>query len=111
MTTAETLRAAIAKLTEQRDAAMKGPWRHIALNYWGAPTPGIWADGEDSEVGYPFNQPDANLLVTLHATIDAQIELLKLAIDYGDLQVGRGSQFIAHAHELATAILGEQVTE
>jgi hypothetical protein len=100
---------AIDKLTWQRDQAIAGPWRHVALNHWGTPTPGIWADGDDQEVGYPFEQPDADLLVTLHATIDAQLDLLRKTLQFVESTPG------ATSHEgpvvdLALAILGQQAT-
>lgn len=111
--TPSLIQNAIDKLTWQRDHAMTGPWRHIALNHWGTPTPGIWADGDDQEVGYPFEQPDADLLVTLHATIDAQLALLQATVDeyskWGN-RVGRYSvDMDGHVLRLARAILGEQV--
>lgn len=112
MNAVEIIEAAIAKLSEQRQSAMKGPWRPVALNHYGTPTPGVWAEGEDEEVGYPLNQTDADLLVTLHATIDAQLAILRSAAD----QFKDSDRLSFHdepnasqlALTLASAILGEQ---
>lgn len=91
---------AIQKLTVLRGAS------HSLL-------PGRWSNAEDRQeitgghgaIGEFWMPEHADLVVTLHATIDAQIELLHLAISYGELKVGRGSRFIEAAHKLADAIL------
>lgn len=120
MTDREILQAAIDELEARTHAASPGPWtawrKAVRLGDRCDPRGGPLnvalgienARGDD--ITGRLSLHDATLIHTLHATIDAQIALLKLAIDYGDLQVGRGSQFIARAHELAKAILGELVT-
>lgn len=111
MNAADTLDAAHAALETARDAAMTGPWRRITLNHWGTPTPGVWADGDDDEIGYPLNQPDADLLVVLHATIDAQLSVLRAAYDkatgpYSWLEQDTLERLLAGPLGLARAILG-----
>ena len=51
-------------------------------------------------------ESNGDLIVTLHRTIDAQLELLRLAQKYGELDAGSGSRFIAGAVKLADAIVG-----
>lgn len=48
----------------------------------------------------------AENIVTLHRTIDAQLTILRLAVEYGELVGGQGSRFTASALALADAILG-----
>lgn len=109
MNAAETIQAAIDKLNQQRAAAMQGPWRGKVLNYWGSPTPGVWAEADRDYVGYSMNQEDADLLVTLHATIDAQLAILQRSLDWyaEEAMAYIGKEDLA----LAKAILGEQATD
>jgi hypothetical protein len=107
MTPAETIQAAIEKLTEQRNAAMQGPWRGRVLNHWGTPTPGVWADEAGDYIGYSMNQADADLLVTLHATITAQLAILQRSLDW--LTNNAMPHIAPEDLALANAILGEQV--
>jgi hypothetical protein len=113
VTPAETIQAAIEKLTEQRDAAMQGPWRGRVLNHWGTPTPGVWADEDGDYIGYSMNQADADLLVTLHATIDAQLAILQeghqVCVNLDEIGFTGNPGRARPSFDLARAILGEQV--
>ena len=64
MTPVGEIRAAIEKLTELRSESKPGPWTHT----WGSATIPA-ADDLASE--------DADLIVTLHRTIDAQLNILR----------------------------------
>jgi len=57
-------------------------------------------DGSEENFGV-----SEELFTTLYGTIDAQLQLLELALSYGDLPEGRGSRFVAAARSLATAIV------
>jgi hypothetical protein len=104
MSDTKTIQAAVEKLEGLRDAS----WSIV---------PGRWTNEEDAQeivgshgaIGECWNSDNADLIVTLHATIDAQLALLKLALEYGQLADGEGSRFSARASDLARAILGEQV--
>lgn len=70
MTPAETIAAAITKLTEQRDAATPGPW----LNETG--TDYVYTVEDGWTIGSATLTETAELVATLHATIDAQLAVL-----------------------------------
>ena len=112
--------AAIEKLERLKAESTPGPWasvqdgQHATLVrrppksenaiHTPADIPLHW----DGGYGYDptMEASDADLIVTLHRTIDAQLELLRLALKYGELDAGSGSRFIAGAVKLADAILG-----
>ena len=100
--------AAIEKLERLKAESTPGPWTYRE-RVLGLPNTTISA-GDGVHVGYatPMHATAANahLIVTLHRTIDAQLELLRLAQKYGELDAGSGSRFIAGAVKLADAILG-----
>jgi hypothetical protein len=108
MNAAETIQAAIDKLAQQRAGAMQGPWRGKVLNHLGSPTPGVWAEKDGDYVGYSMNQEDADLLVTLHATIDAQIKVLEIGLQFAGVTPNR---YTDATYDLARAILDEQATD
>ena len=132
MTPAETIQAAIDRLTKLRDAALPGPLE-VDSNYpfssdivgLFAPDAKVYAikaepasDGDwDEDYDAPLDNNDAphrptlTLLVTLHATIDAQLAILRSAHE----QFVFSSRAVSHdepaasgmAIDLARAILGE----
>jgi len=69
-----------------------------------------WLIETDDTITYPDDprRPLTNdeYMVTLHNTIDAQIAILNLRLDYGDLPEGSGSRFAGIALALARAING-----
>lgn len=108
----ERVQAAIDKLTTERDVAARGPWVTNVADTW-------WLEGVNHRVvrGTPQEEvaftygPEADLIVTLHRTIDAQLGVLRLAIEYGPLTEGQGPRFWRAAIVLADTILapkGEQ---
>jgi len=80
----ELIQSAIARLTELRRADIADHEEY---------------DGSEENFGV-----SEELFTTLYGTIDAQLQLLELALSYGDLPEGRGSRFVAAARSLATAI-------
>jgi hypothetical protein len=95
------IRAAIDKLTELRAASTPGSWRTGLLRGDGwVSVDGNWVIGDAT------NTEDADLIVTLHRTIDPQLAILEVAVAYGDLGEGQGSRFILAATVLARAING-----
>ena len=121
MTPAETIRAAIDRLERQRDAAFSGgEWRahhggpangnHSYVTDDGGVIVHITAnDGSDEE----YRAPTADLIVTLHRTIDAQLAILRWSEARALSKIDNGGKITAvWAHErqaitLAHAILGE----
>jgi len=104
MTAAETIQAAIDKLEGHRRAATEGRWQHKRS------LDNHWVESNDRiALAEAISQPDAELIVTLHRTIDAQLAILRwyaatLATAPGFEPHG-SNEFIA----LARAILGEEV--
>lgn len=105
MTEDKEIQGAIDKLAYFRDASAPGPWQYgydviwdgnghtmVTTNDWGA-TPNHVA-----------------LIVILRETIDAQLALLELAIEYGALPEGSGSRFASLALNLARAINGTKAS-
>lgn len=104
MNAAETIQAAIDKLEAQKDtyyAEGEEVWR---------------VEHRDGFASRVFNQDDflvadevasidADLIVTLHRTIDAQLAILRTA--QGMLRPGVGVTVVNDAQDLARAILGE----
>lgn len=104
MNPADTIQAAIDKLSRQRDASQR-----IVSGRWANDDDPEEVTGSHGAVSESWSREHADLIVTLHATIDAQLAVLHLALDYGELESGSGSRFIKAANELARAILGENV--
>lgn len=79
MTPVERLRAAIDKLETMKQESFDGPWvAHHPFSYsWieGAPYAGM-----RSKIAVQVDEPDAELIVTLHRTIDAQLAILRFAV-------------------------------
>lgn len=116
----ETIQAAIDKLERLRDESTPKPW-----HYWTDDLNGdvdLWHDQEQrlwiGNLGQHENARvyrDADLIVTLHRTIDAQLAILRNS--YGGAQdVDRygwssadSPDAVADALDLARAIIGEEV--
>ena len=104
MTAAQEIQAAIEKLTDLQALADEGPWMHYDGDVvMGDPTDYVQAYPVVAECGSNNN---AELIVTLHRTTDAQLVILELAVAYGELSEGEGSRFITAAKLLARAING-----
>lgn len=108
MTPVERLQAAIDRLESMREEAPPGPWeQHLSgwstTLYSGLDSEHPWSA---VEVAAAQTRYSAQLIVTLHRTIDAQLAILHLAVEYGELPNGQGSRFSACARALADAILG-----
>lgn len=107
MTPAETIQAAIDKLTQLRDKSTTGPW--VVSRYQGdqeinAPMDdGNWTAVVDF---YKRDSTDPELIVALHATIDAQLAALETGLRFVDVTPNMCTTV---ALDLARAILGEQV--
>jgi hypothetical protein len=116
MNAEETIQKAIDKLHQLRDETTPGPWlRRYVI---GDPN---WPVIISDDIGEVVNttietfttKMDADLIVTLHATIDAQIAILDAARE----QYAGSERTASHdepaaswmAVHLARAILGEQV--
>lgn len=117
-TPAETIQAAIDKLTRLRDEADRAPWvsepdatyPQYRIVFSGDDP--LFDPGDYAQSSATTEEPNASLIVVLHATIDAQLlimrnELEEIAIDK------EASGFERPPHHdvftLARAILGEQV--
>ena len=109
MTAVERLEAAIAKLEQLKAFSTPGEWYRA-----GFPEPSVWAGtGLSTDLLVVDDARflhDADLIVTLHRTIDAQIWLLRLTSAYlGAGMTGPDSSdaFAALGVALADAILGD----
>lgn len=111
----ELLEQAIERLKELKEKSTPGPWHVDVEDY------SIWTGGEtvlggtvcfvntDQQTGSHKPKGDAELIVTLHRTIEAQIEILRFAEKrLSAVKVLTGKHLEAHEHELALAkaILG-----
>jgi len=94
---AETIQAAIDKLEAQSAVATRGPWvpqwedefdARVGIDYSSRPTP----------LTGTMQRPNAELIVTLHRTIDAQLAILRASAGFDYPAV----------LDLARAILGEE---
>lgn len=121
MNAAESIQGAIDKLTRLRDETESTRWHVVDRS---AP------DEEFARYGYDIHGEndwrvtqggmstvregaiadllDADLIVTLHATIDTQVKVLEVGLRFVRLAPGL---FTEAALDLANAILGEQVPE
>lgn len=114
MNAAETIQAAIDKLEQKQAAATTGEWAMSGNDTFGY---GVASSPNDLVISrWEVSDEDADLIVTLHRTIDAQLAILKN--NYGGAQdadrYGWSSadspDAVADALDLARAILGEEVT-
>jgi len=109
MNAAGTIQAAIDKLTRLRTFSTRGPWKKAGSYIEEAEPP----NPDDRFDVLPLNvfkieesDTDAELVLALHATIDAQLAILRHVLEYyrGDIGIGTNR----HVVNLARAILGEQ---
>lgn len=109
MNAAETIQAAIDKLTRLREKASPGPWEHQpygAQNQNGDYSGADIFDANGEYLLHDVSDTDGSLISTLHATIDAQIELLEGHRKYAEaswLNVEPDDVVV----KLARAILGQ----
>lgn len=75
MTPVEKLHAAIAKLEHERDMAQSGPWVRTGFRLWSRPNTA--RDNIATDFNWLY---DVDLIVTLHRTIDAQLEILSTTL-------------------------------
>jgi hypothetical protein len=113
MTPAEKIAAAIRRLEQLKADSTPGPWKASRSHplheggYVGAP--GLTDDSMFVAETSDFRQggADADLIVTLHRAIDAQLTILKFAAEHPLITFAGGDSFDEHAILLADAILGE----
>jgi len=82
----ERMQAAIEKLEALKAASTPGPWRltraqHVTHAIYGE-QPGQEVIGATPRYGGLWSADDGELIVTLHRTIDAQLEVLRSAADF-----------------------------
>ena len=121
MTDLETIQAAIVKLEMLKAEGTSGPW--TAMEYdsnpgdQGVPIIGGGEIGsmEGHLTAYTMTLGseersviDAELIVTLHRTLDAQLAILRAAQDDYNQYGEKPSKFFANDVALARAILGEE---
>lgn len=118
MSAVEEIEAAIARLTELRGKSNSGPWEPIRQE---EPESGaaLFVLGNGPSLDSDFNNirdyADADLIVTLHRTIDAQLAILMAGrtaygpsfkdVNYRDLP-GWAAEARSHALTFAEAING-----
>lgn len=107
MTPLARLQAAIRKLEQLNTEGHPGPWWHDVV--FG----GVWSGtglASDVEVTHDATEEDADLIVTLHRTITAQLGFLRDQVRRLEVEQDRALESIAlhyrHALALADAILG-----
>jgi hypothetical protein len=119
MNAAETIAAAIEKLETLKAESTPSPWHHWTDDLTGDVD--LWHDQEArsyiATLGHsdaPRVNRDADLIVTLHRTIDAQLKILRRDIDIRVAYIARGvlAQWVEAVEragdlDLARAILGE----
>jgi len=78
MSAVEEIQAAIEKLTEQKDQSTSGPWWawHPANGRGNSSVDAPSGDPDNPEMPVEGQRVDVDLIVTLHATIDAQLAIL-----------------------------------
>ena len=88
LTPAQRIEAAIVRLEELKGMSTPGSW---FLTYELSRWPRVWGnegDGDADSVAQTEGGGNAELIVTLHATIDPILELLKIEIDYARAKGG-----------------------
>lgn len=108
MKAVEKLEAAIAKLKGLRDTSSGGTWKLRRLSLTGG---SIEIDPARQIVEpWSVDLEDAELIVTLHGTIDAQLGILRTAANYfveDPLRPRAVYSWVSDAIRLAEAIVGE----
>ena len=117
LTPAQRIEAAIVRLEELKGMSTPGPWEHLRdsdrdLADVGPIVESLIVAGDNDSVldwGSGVREPDADLIVTLHATIDAQLAILmdtlNLFRDPIPLFAGHEEQICAAQLALADAII------
>jgi hypothetical protein len=108
MTPAETIQAAIDKLSDQRDAS-----RRLVPGRWSNAEDGQEVTGSHGAVAESRSEVHCDLIVTLHATIEAQLSILQeghqVCVNLDEIGFTGNPGRARPAFNLARAILGEQV--
>ena len=106
------LQAAIEKLERIKAGSIEGPWvwkgdriADGAFLEGAADETVIWAYGMHTEGFLVVSEADADLIVTLHRTIDAQLAILRRVLRY--YTTTDGGVTVKLELDLADAILGE----
>ena len=111
MTVVERLEAAIAKLEQLKADGTLGPWNVDMIPETGECRVVRFFEFFGSHLEEVTNggsiQPDADLIVTLHRTIDAQLAILKAAREDFAKFGRKPSEFFDNDLALADAILGD----
>lgn len=96
MSAVDEIEAAIAKLTELRDAGTNAPWGSENITELAEPQSDLVAEtrGGTVLVAAQALNTDADLIVTLHRTIDAQLGFLILV---RDLDMGASLDMLGHS--------------
>ena len=112
MTVVERLEAAIAKLEQLKADGTLGPWNVDMIPETGECRVVRFFEFFGSHLEEVTNggsiQPDADLIVTLHRTVDAQVAVLTAAlIEHSDVMTPIEKPYWTAALDLADAILGD----
>lgn len=103
MTAVEEIEAAIVELEALKVASTPGPWTAPAAILGLKSTTIFGTPIDGGHAAYVATAHDAELIVTLHRTIDAQLAILRHVADgRGDLGIGTNRYVVA----LARAING-----
>jgi hypothetical protein len=102
----ETIQAAIEKLDTQKRSSTPGPWNLHFADEFDARV-GIDHGSRPTSLTGTMLRPDAELIVTLHRTIDAQLAILRDGLHKARFSnPGSGISYRVEII-LASAILGE----
>jgi len=106
MNATEKIQAAIESLSRLHKGCLPG-WEHCYSVSGGDGDSSI-RSARGGEVIADLVEPHhADLIAALHRTIDAQLAVLRLALEYGNLPEGSGSRFTHAALTLADALLAD----
>ena len=103
-TPTQRIEAAIVRLEGMKNESMPGPWRHLRdadsdLGF-GPITESLVTDGVDDAVldwGSGVREPDAALIVALHATVGAQLAILTRFSEYPNRELEEPVMALADA--------------
>lgn len=111
MTPVERLQAAIQKLERLQSSTSLGEWWRTPASILDGQTRVFAANGliDDQQVCAEVAPADADLIVTLHRTIDAQLTVLRIALAWAVAMAGKEphtSGYVENGLVLADAING-----
>jgi hypothetical protein len=114
---AEEVQAAIDKLTMLKAASTREPWSRSdelwdGAGRWEIVSPGGLVSSDGDGIGSFNNQADADLIVTLHSTIDAQIYWLKSVVErIHPKGIERSGNLVWASEGLAAQMLARAINE